>query len=119
MSRTQTINMAEEVVRLHYALALSLKGVRALAERVKQDTPDARAQEQMEKVLSRLTHSQKRPPAQPMKERPALADRRLRRFGRALAVLSESQLNLVIGLARSMVRENPKDGHPHIPKGKD
>ncbi len=112
MSKVKTTSMADDVVRLHQALAASLKGVRALAERLEKDTPDGRVREQMEKVLSRPGPGQKKPPAQPKKERPAEGERRLRRFGRALAALSEGQFHLVMGLAQSMVRGHPTDGQP-------
>lgn len=112
MSRAKITSMADDVVRLHQALAAALKGVRTLAERLKKDTPEERVREQLEKVLSRPGPGQKKPPAQSKKERPGEGERRLRKFGRALAALSEDQLHLVMGLARSMVQRHPKGGQP-------
>ncbi len=112
MNRTKTTSMADDVERLHHALVASLKGVRTLAERLGKDTPDGRVREQMEKVLARQGLGRKQPPAQPKKVQPGEAERRLRKFGRVLAALSESQFHLVMGLAQSMVQRHPKRGQP-------
>ncbi len=115
MRTAKTMSMAEDVVRLHQALSASLKGVRALAERVKKEATEGQVKAQMDSIISRSVLGQNALQPKPKKERPAEGERRLSKVGRLLATLSENQLQLVMGLARSLARDVSKGGRP--PKG--
>lgn len=115
MRTAKTSSMAEDVARLYQALALSMKRIRTVAERLKKDTLDAQVKAQMEAIISRSVLGQKRPATKPPKTQPAEGNTRLRRVDRVLAALTDGQLNLVLGLARSLARDIPKG--QRSPKG--
>lgn len=108
MAKAKTMNLAGEVMRIDHALLASLKGIRAMAARLRNDIADAATKDALEKYLARALP--KKAPSKTKRDKPNDADRRLRKLTRMLAMLPESGIRLVTEVARSVAREShPKE----------
>lgn len=115
MRKQKTSTLTEDILKMDQALMTSLKGIRTLAERAQEGAENPEDKARLRRILERKFLIQSPAPAQPKKERAAPWNLRMRRMERALSLLTESQCQIVLGLAKSMTRQE-KGGRKTDPK---
>ncbi|MEO7425733.1 MAG: hypothetical protein ABI036_11140 [Fibrobacteria bacterium] len=110
MKKSKTNNLAEDVMKLDLALIASLKGVRALASRLHQDSADGGERETFEKIIAKRVTIAKKAPDPPSRAPKPEPSPLMNRFGKAFALLSEGQAQTLLDLARSMAKNHRREG---------
>lgn len=110
MKKVEITGLAEDVMKVDHALVASLKGVRALATRLHQDSEDANEREQLEKIIATRVSVTRKMPVQPKRQPGPDPNLPLRKFRKIFAALSEEKLQFIMDLARSMAKQGRKEG---------
>lgn len=111
MRKQKASSLTEDILKMDQALLTWLKGIRTLAERAQEGAENPEDKARLRKILERKM-MRSAASAQPKKERAAPGNNRVRKMEHALSLLTESQCQIVLDLAKSMIRQ--QKGGPKI-----